>query len=129
METQSAASAVSAPVMSWEQTQKSMDLMKFMKNVCFIFSASLATERQGNAIVCPMLLEITALSARRITGRLQVERAVTPVLVTQLVTMSWDYVKRIYYNHQDLMGRTATCTQASVTVSLASVDGSAINAR
>ena len=68
----------------------------YEKNACFIFSASLATERQGNAIVCPMLLEITALSARRITGRLQVERAVTPVLVIRLVTISWDFIKKIY---------------------------------
>ena len=46
------------------------------------------TERRENVIVFQMLSETTARNARKITGRLQVARAVTPVLVILQVMIS-----------------------------------------
>ena len=99
LETRSAASAVSAPVMCSELILKSKSLLKtssFGISLLLSFSAFPVTERQESVIVFRMLSETTALNARKITGKLQVERAVMPVLAILLVIISKNYLKEIY---------------------------------
>ena len=99
LETRSAVSAVSAPVMCSELILKSMSLIKtssFGISELLSFSAFPVIGRQESVIVFQMLSETTALNARKITGKLQVERVVMPVLAILLVIISKIYLKKMY---------------------------------